>query len=288
MRVNDKFGQLANRLWGFSNFLAYGYEHKISILNPGFLEFATAFRGSSNQFVPACQVTAINHWVSTCAVVQPISIKLASRVLDYLRHHQSLCWPISHLYIDADEHINLDTEEKLGRSGITLVGGWNFRCPQLMLKHRNQIVEYFALNDRYLRPVEQAFEKAASGGKPVFGIHVRRGDYEQFEGGRYFYPIDRYVELMRSIAERMPTAFIVCSDEKIDRNIFGDMDVTFGPGSPVGDLYTLGHCDRILGPPSTFSHWASYYGDKPLHFIYPEHHSIDDVEGFPEISVSTA
>ena len=33
------------------------------------------------------------------------------------------------------------------------------------------------------------------------------------------------------------------------------------------DLYALSRCDYIIGPPSTFSQWASYYGHVPLRFL---------------------
>jgi hypothetical protein len=36
-------------------------------------------------------------------------------------------------------------------------------------------------------------------------------------------------------------------------------------GSAVEDLYSLARCDYLLGPPSTFSLWASFYGNVPLH-----------------------
>jgi hypothetical protein len=29
-------------------------------------------------------------------------------------------------------------------------------------------------------------------------------------------------------------------------------------------MYALAQCDLILGPPSTFSQWASFYGQRPL------------------------
>jgi hypothetical protein len=32
----------------------------------------------------------------------------------------------------------------------------------------------------------------------------------------------------------------------------------------ITDMYVLAACDAILGPPSTFSIWASYYGRVPL------------------------
>lgn len=35
----------------------------------------------------------------------------------------------------------------------------------------------------------------------------------------------------------------------------------------IEDLYALSKCDYIFGPPSTFSMWASFYGEVPLKFF---------------------
>jgi hypothetical protein len=32
----------------------------------------------------------------------------------------------------------------------------------------------------------------------------------------------------------------------------------------VGDLYALARCDYIMGPPSTYTQWASFYGNRPM------------------------
>ena len=41
----------------------------------------------------------------------------------------------------------------------------------------------------------------------------------------------------------------------------------------ITDLYCMASCDGIIGPPSTFSQWASFYGKVPLSFIFTK----DDV-----------
>ena len=35
----------------------------------------------------------------------------------------------------------------------------------------------------------------------------------------------------------------------------------------IEDVYALSQCDYILGPPSTFSMWASFIGDVPLRIV---------------------
>ena len=41
------------------------------------------------------------------------------------------------------------------------------------------------------------------------------------------------------------------------------LDLTEASGTPQEDVVTLSLCDYRVGPPSTFSWWAAYYGDKP-------------------------
>ena len=63
-------------------------------------------------------------------------------------------------------------------------------------------------------------------------------------------------------------AFHICSDEKIDMADFSGFDCYQIPLSlDIEDLYALSLCDYIIGPPSTFSMWASFYGNVPLRIV---------------------
>jgi hypothetical protein len=50
------------------------------------------------------------------------------------------------------------------------------------------------------------------------------------------------------------------------------------------DLYSLARCDYVFGPPSTYSQWASFYGNKPLLHVFdrdsqllPERFGVSDL-----------
>jgi len=76
---------------------------------------------------------------------------------------------------------------------------------------------------------------------------------------------------MQELAGQFPgkrVAFLVCSDEPRQAREFPGLNVGFGTDSPVGDLCALANCDWIFGPISTFSQWASFYGNKPLLNLY--------------------
>jgi hypothetical protein len=75
---------------------------------------------------------------------------------------------------------------------------------------------------------------------------------------------------MRELATQFSgrkVAFFVCSDEPRQASEFTGLTVVIGAGPPVVDLYALTGCDYVLGPPSTFSQWASFYGNKPLYHL---------------------
>jgi hypothetical protein len=46
--------------------------------------------------------------------------------------------------------------------------------------------------------------------------------------------------------------------------VLADLNVTWGSGHLVEDMYAFAGCDYLVGPPSTFTTWASFYGQVPL------------------------
>lgn len=150
---------------------------------------------------------------------------------------------------------------------LFFLSGWLFRTKGLVEKHRDFIVEYFKPLKTFRNSAENVVSPLKNDFKTVVGIHIRRGDYKNFLGGKYFYEFETYKSVMNKIADifgKEKTAFIVCSNEEIDSSDFNGLNVFKGQGHFVADLHALSLCDYIAGPPSTFSMWASFYGQKPL------------------------
>jgi glycosyl transferase family 11 len=149
---------------------------------------------------------------------------------------------------------------------VFVYGGW-LHTPSLVKKHGDKIRAYF-------RPVEMFEAASCAAIEPlrreadiVIGVHIRQGDYRRWKGGRYFFTVERYAAWMRELAAQFPdrkVSFFVCSDEPRTAGEFPGLTVGLGTRSPISDLYALARCDYILGTKSTFSQWASFYGEKPL------------------------
>ena len=106
----------------------------------------------------------------------------------------------------------------------------------------------------------------------IIALHIRRGDYKTFKNGMYYYSINDYKNIMDNIINVFKDKnvhFLICSNEKIGINDLNQNNykITLAPNHELLDLYCMSRCHYIVGPPSTYSMWASLYGNVPLYML---------------------
>jgi hypothetical protein len=134
-------------------------------------------------------------------------------------------------------------------------------------RHAAKVRAYFRPVESHDRASRETVDRLRRDADVIVGVHIRHGDYRGWRGGKYFFEIQRYTAWMKELTDQFPgrrVAFLVCSDEPRTESEFPGLSVGFGGGIPVQDLCALARCDYILGPVSSFSQWASFYGDIPL------------------------
>lgn len=169
---------------------------------------------------------------------------------------------------DEDGGASLEKEQQLEHARLVVAQGWHARWYDLFLKYKSEILNLFAF-----RPaIEQSIQTAVMKGS--LGVHIRRGDYANFYGGRFLYTDAQYVAVIRRFLELHPqqTNIYICgNDPKLDKDYYrrelADCQVVFPDGNPGEDLCLLSHCDYLIGAPSTFSLVAAMYRDLPLYWI---------------------
>lgn len=158
---------------------------------------------------------------------------------------------------------------------IGFVSGWSRRCEaHYYPSKRNQISDLFIPNDTIVNEVQRTIAPYKKKENIVVGVHVRRGDYRDFIGGRFYFSDNEYSEIMDRIVEMYPDKtiyFFVASNEKVPHFSRFNYVITEGSFTAAHDLYGLSICDFIIGPISTFSRWASFVGDVPLCFLDRNH-----------------
>lgn len=156
-----------------------------------------------------------------------------------------------------------------------------FSCPwytslddDIPEKYHEVIKRYFMPAENICSDVDCIFDREYTN-NVIIGVHIRRGDYSTWHGGRYYYSLEQYANccklLMNLFSDKNKKCiFFLSSNEKLELDSSWK-DIPFfklSSSSPISDLYALSKCSYIIGPPSTFSSWASFFGKVPLAFIY--------------------
>jgi hypothetical protein len=75
------------------------------------------------------------------------------------------------------------------------------------------------------------------------------------------------LEMQELLKEKGECVFLICSNEPVKIEDFEGMQIVTEARHFIVDLFSLSKCDYIIGPPSTFSWWASFYGSVPVIFL---------------------
>ena len=268
-------GQLGNRLVQAATFQAAAWEAGFDLWNPALAEYAEHFPalardffcrpGVSNGFPPArfrslfCRLGKA--FFSRAAFLD--NNVLPWSVLDITESHDAR---------DVDYQLLGDDFRAQITSGNLLIPlGWKFRAPQALDTHRKRLREIFQPTPQVAAVARQLLEKARSRGEWVVGVHARRGDYATWLGGRYYFDwadYARWIDQFPTLWPDRPVRILLCSNESsAPLRSLSPHEFLEGPESPVAALYALAGCDALVGPPSTFTLWASFQGGAPLHML---------------------
>ena len=182
-------------------------------------------------------------------------------------------------------------EAKMLRHRHIVVSGWFVRYYDLFLKYRDEICRLFTIKPEITAPVkarmaelEQRSGNAAcqSADKVRLGVHIRRGDYAQWAGGRFYYDDEVYATHIIKFATFHPNkevhAYLSTNDRTLTTARMEERLKALSPRTaahihlhqmkdniPPQDLFMLSECDYVIGPPSTFSLVATMYRDIPFY-----------------------
>ena len=167
--------------------------------------------------------------------------------------------------------------------------GWQTRTDTRYLEQTlPELQRIFRPKDEIMDRVKGMMAQLRTEVDMVVGVHIRRGDYATWNDGRFFYELEEYHQFMlrvQKLYEGKRVGFFISSNEDFSLDIFEGCNCRrFGkePSGAILDLYTLSICDRIIGPFSSYSRWASFIGRVPLCFLETKDQQFTD-ESFSRI-----
>lgn len=262
--IINSSGQLANRMFAFANVVANAMHAGYEVVNPAFGHYGALFENLAG-YPPTYPPRAGGKRSEASAARAAKLLKVANIVLRRAAPG---------LLIDATAHrVQLrdpEIEARLRSAQRTFLTGYYLRDHASLVERRASVREFFRPHARWREEAERLVAPLRSEADAVVGIHIRRGDYAQWQGGKYLFGIEDYARLARRLEQREPSrrlAFVVCSNEPV-HDAFEAVDrCRSEPRPAMTDLCALSLCDAIVGPPSTFSLWAAYVGGAKLYHL---------------------
>lgn len=261
--IQSKSGRLANRLFIFSRFIANSIEYSYSLANPTFDEYCRYF--------PSTRKNDFGNY--------PISISSPGNY--HYKFFFPSTWVLKKVKPSGRDYIFIRSEKgpfydlnnpefvRLAATKRVYASGWYFNDRQNMIRHQDAIRSLFTPDTEVTEGISEHFTRIRREDHVIVGVHIRRGDYRRWQGGIHFFEDHEYAEKMSALEyhihqEGKSVTFLLCSNEPIDSEAYKAFSIQKGPGDMIGDLYSLASCDYIIGPPSTYSMWASFYGRKKM------------------------
>ncbi len=251
------FGRLGNRLFLFSHLIAFTERYGIRVLSPAFSEFRHDFPFFDGN--PLCEYGSLPDAMRTHNF-SAFGLRLAGFVgaIPTVRF-----WDERDIFFDGDDASDPRVKTMI-ESPHVVFEGWKFRSKETIHGIMPKIRTAFAPREDINRLVEERIADAHSRGEIIVGVHLR---WEDYRGTEQFFPLSVFLRRMNDVAEILKPArvsFVISSPEKLRIEDFPSNCIIPPNSGAVVDMYTLAACDYILGPPSTFSGWASFYGEKPV------------------------
>lgn len=269
--IASKPGQLGNRLFVFARFVSRAAEDGYAVANPAFDEYADYFRATADDLF--CRYPVRKSSLRGGAFARSLLYRSAYYLTRLLVKGRVRGRSVGALALDWEEVLDMGGAEFLTearRSRALFVQGWLFDDGGALVRQARLVRDFFTPREPFRSNVEALISRARARGDVLVGVHIRHGDYKTFQGGRHFYELEQYAEVMARVGRLFPgrrVCFLVCSNERQDERVLARFDHLPATGHPVEDMYALARCDYIFGPPSTYTMWASFYGEVPLYFI---------------------
>ncbi len=236
------YGQMCNNILQFAHLYAFGREYGTKVIS---MRFSYKFR-----YFAVCK-----KW-----------------------YHNPLTYFIGKLLVSAHV-IDCITEDntpaidrRLRETKLIACSAWGCRYPALFQKYREEIRQLFEIKPTIKEKI--SIKMAAHPHADIsLGLHIRRGDYRYWQGGKYFFDDNVYHKIIKQFCAlhtgKTINIYICTNDQKLNIDDFRAIHPTtyLSNGSGIEDLQLLASCDYIIGVKSTFSLWASFYNNVPLYWI---------------------
>jgi hypothetical protein len=266
--IHCDYGRLGNRLHTHANALAWCIENNFNLINLSFSNYAELFKNS-----PMHNSGNLNQ--NENFILKSLSGNLFRNFLKKLllsdKWLERLTWIINHIKpSNSDTLREADLSRQINRKKINLIKHWDVSCSNSIRITQDKLRDHLRPNKKFVASAEKIIDELRSNYECVVGIHARRGDYATYLDGIHYHSWKSYLHWANQTKKvivnsgKRNVGIVICSDDKLPCLLRNIEDVYFSSSNEIMvDLHLLSQCDFILGPPSSFGTWISWFGKVP-------------------------
>ncbi|TGX82466.1 glycosyltransferase [Palleniella muris] len=258
--VRDK-GQMCNNIYQYIKMYAWARKHNLKSMS---MRFAHKYKGFAICHTPY-------HNKTVYILVKALKILKLIPVVNY-----------------EDENTTAEEcERRLLSSRSAIVEGWNVGYNDLLPEYMNEIRQLFAFDGNITAAARRNMLPAGDTTVSI-GLHIRRGDYKSFMGGRHYFTDKDFMDCLALLLDNFKgkrcNIYLCTNDKKLDKEFFlrtlrskekwNNCHIRFPHGSGQEDLCLLSECDYILGPVSSYSLIATMYGKARCLWMSHKHRAV--------------
>ena len=254
--ITDKFGDLGNRLFRFARLYSCK-RSDVFLCDLSFYQYAYIYSPKKWSYFIAFKLLSL------------IKGKSFSTIVCKIKKH---CLEINLISNLKNNVFALDVyrQIKIIQSRFFFISNLSYfyKSKTMSVKSKSKLKKIFNIKNKYRKKACDLIRSSGERGVLV-GVHIRRGDYREFNDGAFYYDDEVYLKNIFSLKNTYQgnkrLAFLLISNEHLKPENYRSVDyLYFGMQDAPVDMSLLQSCDYILAPPSTFSGWCSFLHDIPI------------------------
>lgn len=257
--LENNGGRLANQLWQYAVIYSFCIENGCSLDNYCFFSYNNYFNISNPKNIFVKYLFFDFYRFHKNIVVNKILYLFFVSIIKFI-YSKKIIKPKDNVFLSG----KIFNKYKEANNLTLYFCGWNFRNPLGLTKYHSDIVKLFRPKEELIEFIDKKIAEIRSGCDKIVGVHVRHGDYKIFNNGKYYFEFQEVRLILDDFLKTNKARnifFFICSDDDIPDEVFRGLNYVKGFNHPIKDLYALSLTDLIISSESTFSQWASYYGN---------------------------
>lgn len=159
--------------------------------------------------------------------------------------------------------------------------GWPYVDYESLKNKYNMMRDFFLFTDDVINESSKKLERKED--EFIIAVHIRRGDYKNWLDGKFYFENETYIRLINEAIQEYKdkqVKILICCNEtiEIDLNDIQGKIIICDSNSDVVDLCMMSMSDLIIGPPSSFSGWASFIGHVPKFYVMSKDSTFNKAE----------